>query len=230
MKDNVAPAPVKVGAVDIEAFAKNLARMVEEGGKALAAYMKPREEGQVQAGLSDEMTDMVKTLGEVGSYWLSDPSRAVELQSRLGRAYLDLWGAAAKRLSGEEAGPVVDARSEGPALRRSGVVVEPVLRLRQAGLSAQHQLGRPSGRGRQGPRPAHPPEGRVLRQAGRQRAVAVELRADQSGAVARDARLQRREPRARHAHAGRGHRGRRRRSEDPPVRRRRNSRSAAISR
>ena len=47
MKDNAAPAPVKVGAVDIEAFAKNLARMVEEGGKALAAYMKPREEGQV---------------------------------------------------------------------------------------------------------------------------------------------------------------------------------------
>jgi polyhydroxyalkanoate synthase len=107
MKDNAAPAPVKVGAVDIEAFAKNLARMVEEGGKALAAYMKPREEGQVQAGLSDEMNDMVKTLGEVGSYWLSDPSRAVELQSQLGRAYLELWGAAAKRLSGEEAGPVV---------------------------------------------------------------------------------------------------------------------------
>jgi polyhydroxyalkanoate synthase len=107
MKDNVAPAPGQVGAVDIEAFSRNLARMVEEGGKALAAYMKPREEGQVQAGLSDEMTDMVKTLGEVGSYWLSDPARAVELQSRLGRAYLDLWGAAVKRMSGEEAGPVV---------------------------------------------------------------------------------------------------------------------------
>jgi polyhydroxyalkanoate synthase len=107
MKDNAAPEPVKVGAVDIEVFANNLARMVEEGGKALAAYMKPREEGQVQAGLSDEMNDMVKTLGEVGSYWLSDPSRAVELQSQLGRAYLNLWGAAAKRLSGEETGPVV---------------------------------------------------------------------------------------------------------------------------
>src|SRR5689334_11182420 len=107
MKDNAAPAPAKIGAVDIEAFAKNLARMVEEGGKALAAYIKPREEGQVQAGLSDEMNDMIKTLGEVGSYWLSDPSRAAELQSRLGRAYLELWGAAAKRLSGEEAGPVV---------------------------------------------------------------------------------------------------------------------------
>src|SRR6266581_1291606 len=105
MKDNT--TPVKVGSVDIEAFAQNLARMVEQGGRALSAYMEPREEGQVQAGLSDEMNDMVKTLGEVGSYWLSDPSRAVELQSQLGRAYLDLWGATAKRLSGEAAGPVI---------------------------------------------------------------------------------------------------------------------------
>jgi polyhydroxyalkanoate synthase len=107
MKDNVAPTSAQVSAVDIEAFAKNLARMVEEGGKALAAYMKPREEGQVQAGLSDEMTDMVKTLGQVVGYWLSDPTRAVELQTQLGRAYLDLWGVAVKRMSGEESGPVI---------------------------------------------------------------------------------------------------------------------------
>ena len=60
MKDNVAPAPGQVGAVDIEAFSRNLARMVEDGGQALASYMNPREEGQVQAGLADEMTDMVK--------------------------------------------------------------------------------------------------------------------------------------------------------------------------
>ena len=50
---------------------------------------------------------MVKTFGEVANYWLSDPTRAVELQSALGRAYLDLWGAAVKRLSGEESDPVV---------------------------------------------------------------------------------------------------------------------------
>ena len=107
MKDNVAPVPAKVGAVDIEAFSKNLARVVEHGGRALAAYLKPREEGQIEAGLSDEIADMVKTLGEVASYWLADPSRAVELQSRLGKAYLDLWGSAVKRLSGEESAPVV---------------------------------------------------------------------------------------------------------------------------
>jgi poly[(R)-3-hydroxyalkanoate] polymerase subunit PhaC len=105
MKDNVAPA--KIGAVDVEAFSKNLARMVEEGGKALAAYLRPREEGQIQTGLSDEITDMVKTLGEVVGYWLADPSRAVELQSRLGKAYLELWGNAVKRLAGETSEPMV---------------------------------------------------------------------------------------------------------------------------
>ena len=107
MKDNATPAPVKVGSVDVEAFATNLARVVEQSGKALAAYLRPRQEGQIQTGLSDEMTDMVKTFAEVMEYWLSDPSRAVELQSRLGKAYLELWGATAKRLAGESAPPVI---------------------------------------------------------------------------------------------------------------------------
>ena len=49
--------------------------------------------------------------------------------------------------------------------------------------------------------------------ADRQRALAVEFHPHQSRAVARDACLQRREPRARHAHAGRGHQGGRRRAE-----------------
>jgi polyhydroxyalkanoate synthase len=107
MKDNVVPAAAKVGAVDVEAFAKNLARLVEEGGKALAAYLKPREEGRIQPGLSDEINDMVRTLGEIANYWLSDPARAVELQSRLGKSYLELWGAAVKRMAGESAAPVI---------------------------------------------------------------------------------------------------------------------------
>jgi polyhydroxyalkanoate synthase len=107
MKDNVGPASAKVGVVDVELFAKNLARMIEDGGKALAAYLRPREEGDIRHGLSDEMTDMVKTLGEVAEYWLADPQRAIELQSRLGKAYLDLWGAAVRRLSGQSTAPVI---------------------------------------------------------------------------------------------------------------------------
>jgi polyhydroxyalkanoate synthase len=92
--------------VDIERFSKNIARMVEEGGKALAAYMKPREEGRIKDERAEEITDMVKTLGHVMEYWLSDPQRTFDLQSRLARSYLDLWASTVKRMAGEPAAPV----------------------------------------------------------------------------------------------------------------------------
>ena len=82
-------------------FSRNIARMVEEGGKALAAYLKPREDGTVKIEPADEIADVVKTLGHVAEYWLSDPQRAVEVQATLGKAYLELWAAAAKRMTGE---------------------------------------------------------------------------------------------------------------------------------
>src|SRR5262245_35294543 len=86
------PVLAEERAVDVELFARNLARLVEEGGKALSAYLKPREQGAVKDDFADHVTDAVKTLGQVAEYWLSDPARAVELQASLGRAYLDLWG------------------------------------------------------------------------------------------------------------------------------------------
>ena len=97
--------PTTVGPVDVEVFSRNLARLIEEGGRALAAYMKPREDGR-KSELADELRDVVKTLGEVLQYWLADPQRTAELQGRLGQSYLELWGSAVKRLSGEGAPPV----------------------------------------------------------------------------------------------------------------------------
>jgi polyhydroxyalkanoate synthase len=101
------PAPATVASsVDIERFSKNIARMVEEGGRALAAYMKPREEGRIKDERAEEITDMVKTLGHVMEYWLSDPQRTFDLQSRLARSYLELWASTVKRMAGEPAAPV----------------------------------------------------------------------------------------------------------------------------
>ena len=99
--------PAKVGDVDIEALSRNLARLIEEGGKALAAYLKPREEGKIRTDLGEDLTDAVKTVGRVAEYWMSDPQRAIGLQTSLGRAYLDLWAGAVKRMAGEQAPPVV---------------------------------------------------------------------------------------------------------------------------
>jgi polyhydroxyalkanoate synthase subunit PhaC len=97
--------PVKGGSADIEEFAHNVARIMEESGRALAAYLKPREEGRVDDQFA-EVTDVVKTLGQVADYWLRDPQRALQLQTSLGKAYLDLWGNAVKRMAGEAVEPV----------------------------------------------------------------------------------------------------------------------------
>ncbi|HKA80296.1 MAG TPA: class I poly(R)-hydroxyalkanoic acid synthase [Xanthobacteraceae bacterium] len=90
---------------DWEELANNLARMIEQGGKALAAYLKPREEGRKETD-NAEFIDMVKTLGQVAEYWLGDPQRSLELQAALGKGYLELWAHAARRMAGEETEPV----------------------------------------------------------------------------------------------------------------------------
>jgi polyhydroxyalkanoate synthase subunit PhaC len=95
-----------IAAVDLERFSQNLARLMEEGGKALAAYLKPREEGQVK-GEAQELAAVVKTLGQVVEYWLGEPQRALELQARLGTSYLDLWAAAVRRMVGEKTEPII---------------------------------------------------------------------------------------------------------------------------
>jgi len=98
--------PTGAGSVNTEMFAKNLARIMEQGGKVLAAYLKPREEGKVKVEPAEETVEVIKTMGQVLEYWLGDPQRAVELQASLGKAYLELWAAAVKRMAGEQANPV----------------------------------------------------------------------------------------------------------------------------
>ncbi len=102
------------GIHDPEAFAANLARMIEEAGKAASAYLKPREEGKLSFEFADGLTDVVKTLTKVGEYWMAEPERTLAAQRRLAGAYLDLWTASLKRLLGEPARPAAepDARDK----------------------------------------------------------------------------------------------------------------------
>ncbi len=99
-----APAPPKFNA---EAFAMNIAKAMENGGQALAAYLKPGANGEVHDKPPGELGELVKTFSAVAEYWLSDPDRANEIQTKIGKAYLDLWGNSVRRLAGEEAAPVI---------------------------------------------------------------------------------------------------------------------------
>ena len=68
---------------DFDALALNLARLTSEGAKALAAYMRPLQEGKTNPDMAEHVEDAVKTFGQVAEYWLSDPGRAMEAQTRL---------------------------------------------------------------------------------------------------------------------------------------------------
>jgi len=50
----------------------------------------------------------VKTLGGVAEYWLADPARTVEAQTKLTSNLISLWGATMRRFAGEEAPPVAN--------------------------------------------------------------------------------------------------------------------------
>jgi polyhydroxyalkanoate synthase len=91
-----------------EAFAMNIARAMESSGQALAAYLKPRESGEAKDKPPSEIAEVIKTFSSVAEYWMSDSERATELQLKMGKAYLDLWGSAMRRMAGEDAKPAIE--------------------------------------------------------------------------------------------------------------------------
>ena len=94
---------------DSQAFAMNIARAMESSGQALAAYLKPRETGEVKDKPPNEIAEVIKTFSSVAEYWMSDKDRAADLQHKIGKAYLDLWGSASRRMAGEaDAKPAIE--------------------------------------------------------------------------------------------------------------------------
>jgi polyhydroxyalkanoate synthase len=86
---------------DPERFALNLARMIEQAGKAASAWAEPRERGEVHDSVAEPVTDMVKTFSKLTEYWLSDPQRALEAQTRLFSGYMNVWASAIRHMNAE---------------------------------------------------------------------------------------------------------------------------------
>ncbi|PPQ39278.1 polyhydroxyalkanoate synthase [Rhodoblastus acidophilus] len=92
---------------DFERLADNIAKALEQGGKALAAMVKPVEEGKVKTAFAEDVADAIKTFGHVAEYWLTDPARTLEAQTELSANFLDLWSNTLRRLAGEEEKPLI---------------------------------------------------------------------------------------------------------------------------
>jgi polyhydroxyalkanoate synthase len=90
---------------DFNLLSRNLAQMIGEGGKVLAAYFRPLENGDFgQPG--EDIARMAATLGRIAEYYLSDAQRALAAQAALSRQFLDLWASTLRRLQGKPAAPI----------------------------------------------------------------------------------------------------------------------------
>jgi polyhydroxyalkanoate synthase subunit PhaC len=91
---------------DPEAFARNMARMLEHAGHAAAAWTSPREQGGKKDQFTENFSDVARTLNKVSEYWLSDPNRALQAQTELFSRYMELWNASIRKMAGEDTGEI----------------------------------------------------------------------------------------------------------------------------
>ncbi|MCX7900015.1 MAG: class I poly(R)-hydroxyalkanoic acid synthase, partial [Methylocystis sp.] len=105
-KAATAPAPVPPGA-DFEIFAENMARLVDQGRKALAAAIDSADAGDARSELAASVADAVKTLGAVAEHWMAKPERIAAAQAELYSGLTEIWRQTLRRYSGEEAPSIV---------------------------------------------------------------------------------------------------------------------------
>jgi polyhydroxyalkanoate synthase len=93
---------------NIEALARNIASAIEHASKAFAAYMRPRESGEIKTTIAEEVGEMVRSLGHVAEYYMADPKRAIEAQTAYATQFVNLWAATLQRFQGGAAKPVAE--------------------------------------------------------------------------------------------------------------------------
>jgi polyhydroxyalkanoate synthase subunit PhaC len=109
---------------DFERLSHNLAQLMEQGGRMLAAYFQPSESNEARTNVSHGVADALRSTSRIAGYWLSDPARTVEAQSSLMIKFLGLWAHSLRRMSGEFDDPFVpydpsDKRFAAPEWRES---------------------------------------------------------------------------------------------------------------
>ncbi|MBV9290591.1 MAG: class I poly(R)-hydroxyalkanoic acid synthase [Hyphomicrobiales bacterium] len=101
-------APAQYPLPNFEALANNVANAIEQAGKAMAAYMRPRETGEIKPTFADDVGEMMRSLGRVAEFYMSDPKRAFEAQTALTTQFISLWASTLQRFQGGFAAPVVE--------------------------------------------------------------------------------------------------------------------------
>jgi polyhydroxyalkanoate synthase subunit PhaC len=85
-------------------FAQNMARLMEEAGKAAAVFMQPHTLNPTHHTLHDDLAPALTTLAQVQRAWLQQPCTVLEAQGALWISWFDLWHSSMHRFMGLENG------------------------------------------------------------------------------------------------------------------------------
>jgi polyhydroxyalkanoate synthase len=106
---------------DPQKFAQNMARLVEETGKAVTAFVEPRISNPAQGLASDDLARLMNAFSQVQQAWLVQPQKFMKAQADLWQRYLRLWTSTFAVLFGGDKTEAVaapdpkDARFKDPA-------------------------------------------------------------------------------------------------------------------
>ena len=163
-------------------------RAIEHAGKALGRLSCGRaRRARSRSTLADDVGEMVRSLGHVAEYYMSEPKRALRGADGADDAVHQSVGLDPAALPGGAGRARRRARPLRQAILGRRMARQSVLRFHQAGLCADDALGGRSRQARRRNGPARARQGAVLSAAGDRRAVAVQLRRHQPRAPARDA-------------------------------------------
>ncbi|WP_457798522.1 class I poly(R)-hydroxyalkanoic acid synthase [Methylocystis sp. S23] len=101
------PLPTPLAGVDIEMMAENMAQLVDQGRKALAAAIGSVDASGPRSELAANVADATKTLGTVAEYWFAKPERAALAQAELYGGLSEIWRQTLRRYTGENVPPIV---------------------------------------------------------------------------------------------------------------------------
>jgi len=99
----------QVHANQLEAFARNMVRLFDQGAKAFSALAeRSNSNGQGPYSIASEAGEAAKSLGEIARHWVTEPTKFAAAQGELLKSYADLWGRSVRRFLGERVEPVVE--------------------------------------------------------------------------------------------------------------------------
>ena len=104
-------------------FAHNMARLIEEAGKAAAVLMQPHTLDPTHFTLHHDLAPALRTLAQLQHAWVQQPSKVLEAQVALWNSCFDVWHSSMRRFMGLENGAArplatalpVDPRFKHPA-------------------------------------------------------------------------------------------------------------------